>query len=164
MKHRKWMLLAVALLAGCGDENANPVEPRRAQLDASVTTASTVPFALTAPHPCQPGTIVTLTGTLHFEFKTHFDSAGGLHVKLHANPQDVTGSDTNGVTYHAHGATNQSILIKANAADENTFVNTINVRGSEKDTSFVIHEVVHITVNANGEVTAVVVKSDLKCN
>jgi hypothetical protein len=141
------------------------VEPRNALLTYATTrSANDTPFRLVAEHPCEPGVIVTLDGTVHQQFEVRSDQSGGTHVRFHLNPRDVSGTDTNGVTYDAHGAANNTLLIKPGSANTETFVSVFNVRARQSESDFVVHENTHITLNANGEPTAVVENTKVICN
>src|SRR5437899_2473975 len=53
------------------------------------------------------GENIAYQGTLHVAEQVTFDNAGGMHVKLHENFQDVTGvGQTSGLQYHIPGAAN----------------------------------------------------------
>ena len=77
---------------------------------------------------------------------------------FHANPQggSITGLDT-GIEYRATGVTTETV--KDNGSF--TFINRFHFVG--KGTQFFVKETVHVTVNANGDVTAEVVNSETTC-
>ena len=165
MGRTSWSFFAIALLGACDVQPAMVVDPRNALLTSGkISRAEEAPFRLVAEHPCEPGVIVTLEGTVHRQFDTQTDQAGGTHIRFHLNPRDVSGTDTNGVSYDAHGASNNNLLIKAGAANTETFVSVFNVRAPQTGSDFVVHENTHITLNANGEVTAVVDNTKVICS
>ena len=74
-----------------------------------------------------------------------------------AHPQggELTGQDT-GITYRPTGVTKES------SGDNGfTFVNRFHLVG--KGTQFFVKETIHVTVNANGDVTAEFFNSELIC-
>src|SRR5205814_1743223 len=106
--------------------------------------------------PCANGGAgedVQLTGMIHDLLHITMDAAGGLHVKSHDNPQGVSGVGlTTGTEYRGTGVTQEES--NATAGVEDTFVNNFRVVGQGPDNNFLLHENFHVTVNANGDVTA----------
>lgn len=112
----------------------------------------------TTPDGAEP---VALQGSLHFTIGVTEDQRGGSHARLHVNYQGVTGTGTvSGVTYEVPTTANLNV----NMGSANTLTFTVNVRfishGSAPN--FNLHENFHVTINANGEITAVV--DNLECS
>lgn len=107
-----------------------------------------------------PGTgSFQVSGALHLLFHTTRDAAGGFHVKLHANPQGVSAtSTTGGANYRVNGAANAQANIGAakGAASEGSIVVNLGLIGQGQAPNLRLHVNLHLTVNANGDVTATV--------
>jgi hypothetical protein len=119
-----------------------------------------VPINQTAFVPCAnggAGETVELTGTLHTLIVVTTSDSGRITVKEHFQPQGVTGiGETTGDTYQATGVTQQTQTWDGNddMPIEFTFVNNFRIIGHGPGNNFLVHETTHVTVNANGEVTA----------
>ena len=70
---------------------------------------------------------------------------------------------TSGATYHATGETQGTTTIKAKGGISDTFVNNFKIIGEGSAQNFLQTDVIHLTVNANGVVTATVEKSMIRC-
>jgi hypothetical protein len=121
-----------------------------------------VPFAADVFVPCAnsgAGELVTVAGTLHAILQLSFDAAGGVHIKMHEQPQRVSAvGQTTGATFQARGVTHE----QANA-NPFIFLDTLRLIGQGPAANFTLHQLVHVTVNANGEVTAVTVHASAEC-
>lgn len=99
------------------------------------------------------GELVILSGPLHMLFVTTVDNQGGYHTLDHFQPQGITGTgQTSGDKYQAVGETLETFNGKVGFVD--TYVNNFKIIGVGPNNNFMIHETFHITVNANGVVTA----------
>ena len=100
-----------------------------------------------------------LTGTLHFNFFVHRDNAGGIHIRAHANAQGVTVRKPNGSTCRGVGAVNVTANVGATkgAASEGTAVANLGLICPGREPKLRLHANLHLTVNANNQVTATVV-------
>ena len=139
-----------------------------AQASAKATTVTDnvrIPTDIFVFVPCAAGgagEFVQLSGTLHVLFVTTLDSRGGFHSKFHFQPQGVSGTGlTTGAKYQATGVTQGTF--NGRVGYEQTFVNNFRIIGQGPGNNFMIHENFHITVNANGEVTAFVDNFSVKC-
>jgi len=139
-----------------------------AQASAKATTVTDnvrIPTDIFVFVPCAAGgagEFVQLSGTLHVLFVTTIDSRGGFHSKYHFQPQGVSGTGlTTGAKYQATGVTQGTF--NGRVGFEETFVNNFRIIGQGPGNNFMIHENFHITVNANGEVTAFVDNFSVKC-
>jgi hypothetical protein len=109
------------------------------------------------------GEEVHLTGEIHtvIRFVTN-STTGGIHIKFHANDQGISGIGlTTGDRYHRTGATNSEH--NAKVGEEITVVDSFNIIGQGNGNNFLAHVTIHMTVNANGDVTAEVVKFSIEC-
>jgi hypothetical protein len=137
--------------------------PRTASAQASEFTDNQfVPFTLTT-FGC--GDVIVLSGTLHVLTHVTIDAAGGIAVKVHFQPQGATGVGlTTGATYHGTGVTQQTFTDNGPGPQlEFTFINNFRMISSGTTPNFDVHQTIHITVNENGEVTAVVDNTSIEC-
>ena len=171
-------LVLAALATGCAREG--PVQPTAlAQPTAfvvagptarssTVTAASTlangtaqavIPQDFTLNTPCF-GEPVHITGEVHEAIK--FQQTGnGLLTMVHHNPAGVRGVGLNsGAIYHGTGV-GQSVTF----GDEDfTFVLSFNVIGEGSAGNFILHQTIHMTTTANGDVTADVLDIRMTCH
>jgi hypothetical protein len=99
------------------------------------------------------GETVHVSGNLHEVINITSDNAGGLHVKTHFQPQGISGVGLpSGDKYQATGVTQDEFNTKV--GQEETFINNFRIIGQGPGNNFLVHETFHITVNANGSVTA----------
>jgi hypothetical protein len=133
---------------------------------SSFTSSASVPIEIVTFVPCAAdgaGELVALSGSLHL--LSHFteDGAGGFHVMNEANPQGVSGTGlTTGDTYHGTGVTRSNFNAHGLPFNQ-TFVNNFRIIGEEPGNNFMVHQNLHITVNANGEMTAFVDNFRVDC-
>jgi hypothetical protein len=128
----------------------------------AVTEKIPFDFVLAPEEGC--GEAIQLSGTLLAEFSFTETSGGNVEIGFHFNPQGITGVGlTSGATYHATGETLGTTTVRANGGISDTFVNNFKIIGEGSAQNFLETEIVHLTVNAKGEVTASVEKSMLRC-
>jgi hypothetical protein len=154
------LALAIGVLTACERNTTAP----NALLDgrgvnaplAAVTSNTTVPFSDLVFVPCAnggAGEFVQITGDVHELLITTTNNGGGVHVKFHYQPQGLTGVGlVTGDTYRATGVTQGETNVAAGT--ETTFINNFRLIGPGPGNNLLIHETVHLTVNANGDVTA----------
>jgi hypothetical protein len=153
-----------------------PVEPQVNEVSAaesgalfSATTTTSnimVPISDAGDVPCANGGAgeeVLITGTLHILSHTTTDNRGGSHTKFHFQPQGITGvGQSTGDTYRATGVS-QGTTNVVGLPSTDTYVNIFQMIGPGPGNNFMVHEVFHTTINANGEVTSVVANSRVEC-
>ncbi len=128
----------------------------------AVTERVPFDFVLAPEEGC--GEAIQLSGTLLTEFSFTETSSGNVEVGFHFNPQGITGVGlTSGATYHATGETLGTTTIRANGGISDTFVNNFKIIGEGSAPNFLETDVIHLTVNANGVVTATVDQSMIRC-
>jgi hypothetical protein len=131
------------------------------------TTNDFVPFAQLVFVPCADGgagEFVFISGTLHIQ--THVTiNDNHATVKNHFQPQGATGVGlSTGDTYRAVGVTQvQQTIPLDNGAATFTFINNFRLIGPGPNNNLQVHQTVHQTVNANGEVTSTVVNTSVEC-
>jgi hypothetical protein len=132
---------------------------------AEVTTNIRIPDTLSVFVPCADGgagEVVDLSGNLHVLLRTTLDGNGGFHTKYHFQPQGISGTgQTTGDKYQATGVTQEQFNGKV--GQEFTYVNNFRIIGQGPGNNFLVHQLIHITVNANGEVTASVDNFSIEC-
>ena len=162
-------ILAVPL-GSCSDVSEGPVSPRSLRSAAAdVTTTNAIfPVEIETFVPCAnggAGEIVALSGNLHDLFHVTING-NRFKVKVHTQPQGIRGVGlTTGDGYRGTGVTQETFggsLINGQASS--TFVNNFRVIGQGPGNNFMIHEVVHVTFNAQGELTAVVDQFSVTCS
>ena len=132
---------------------------------AAVVTNTSVPINITLFVPCAnggAGEIIEVSGPLHVLESVTFDGHGGFHVHVLFNPQDVTGTGlTTGDKYQGTGET--QFDFNGTVGFTNTYVNNFNMIGQGPGNNFKVHENAHITVNADGTITAFVDNFSFTC-
>src|SRR6266516_5637893 len=128
----------------------------------AVTQKIPFDFVLAPEEAC--GEAIHLNGTLLAVFSFTETSGGNVEVGFHFNPQGITGVGlTSGATYHATGETLGTTTTRANGGISDTFVNNFKIIGEGSAPNFLETDVMHLTVNANGVVTATVEQSMIRC-
>jgi hypothetical protein len=132
---------------------------------AAVTTNVREPLDLIAFVPCAnggAGETVRLSGDLHILFTTTSAPSGRFSTTAHFQPQGVSGvGDTTGARYRGTGVTRENFNLTV--GEVFTFVNNFRIIGQGPGNNLLIHALFHITVNANGVVTAEVDKLSVEC-
>jgi hypothetical protein len=138
-----------------------------ASTSAAVTQNEVVPFAQIVFVPCAnggAGEFVLIEGNLHI-LMTFTINGNNVSGKIHFQPQGVKGTGlTTGDTYNATGVTQEHFEDSLqNGLFTDTFVNNFKIIGQGPDNNLLIHQTVHITINADGEVTAEVDNTTVEC-
>lgn len=130
---------------------------------ADLVADTVIPFTNSGTvNPCN-GEVVQLSGSVNFRSHLTIDQNGGIHLVVHENAQGLSGVGcTTGAKYQVNSAEDQETNFKALPA-ESTFTMHSNVIGQGTVPNFVFHLTVHTTVNANGEVTALVLNTSSDC-
>jgi hypothetical protein len=142
--------------------------PASAQAITNTTNLS-VPINILVFVPCAnggTGEFVQLSGDLHILFHTTIGDSGHVEIKAHFQPQGVSGVGlTTGDKYQATGVTQQTTTFDSvdGFPFETTFVNNFRIIGQGLGNNFLVHQTFHVTVNANGEVTAFVTNTSVEC-
>ena len=108
--------------------------------------------------PCAAGgagELVDLSGPLHtlITFTINGNNVSGT---THFQPQGVSGTgETTGDKYQATGVTKDTSFKASfqNGQAQQTFLNNFRIIGTGPGNNFLVHELTHITINANGIVT-----------
>ena len=176
-------LLATLSLGACADAPATAPTAAHAVASAAgdlvdvptVVTAKlggdrvnlTIPTQFHAQNPCAGGRfgeIVVFEGEQHLVFFQSSTANGRLNTKLQWNAEGVTGvGQYTGLAYRATGVTQEHTVSGAPLPYTETMINNYHIIGQGKATNLDLHETVHITVNANGEVSAWVTDYNFSC-
>jgi hypothetical protein len=132
---------------------------------AAVITNVSVPVNIPVFIPCAAsgaGELVVLSGDLHVLVRSTISKGGGVHAAVHFQPQGISGiGQTTGDKYQGTGVTQDQINARIGA--EETFINNFRIIGQGSGNNFLIHENFHMTINANGKVTAFVDNVSVDC-
>ena len=132
---------------------------------AAVTTNIEVPVNIPVFIPCAAGgagELVVLSGDLHVLLRFTIDNNGGIHSASHFQPQGISGiGQTTGDKYQGTGVTQDEF--NAKVGHEETFINNFRIIGQGNGNNFLVHENFHITINANGSVTAFLDNFSVDC-
>lgn len=126
----------------------------------ATTTSFSFPISFTSTDcPADP---VALTGTVHGVITTVDNPNGTVLVHTSFNPQGVTGVGlVSGLIYQGTGVTTESFTTRKGVTD--TFVNNFRLISRGPGSDVIVQEVFHVTVNANGQVTATVDRPTVRC-
>jgi len=127
-------------------------------LKGEVTTNEKTPTDMAVFVPCANGGVgemVMLSGELHTLISST-ENKNVTRYKFHFQPQGMSGvGEDTGDKYQATGVT--QTVVKAQVAPgeqyQETFVNNFRIIGAGPGNNYLVHEVFHVTVNANGEVS-----------
>ena len=149
MKKLLVLIGLVGVLAGVAASSS-----RSAPAD-TLTVSTIFPINLIVFVPCANGGLgedVLLTGNLHDLFHITIND-NSLHVKVHDQPQGISGTGlVTGDKYQATGVTQDEFNTSFGA--EETFINNFRIIGQGNGNNFLVHDNFHVTINANGTVTA----------
>jgi hypothetical protein len=125
------------------------------------------PVAIAAFVPCANdgvGEVVQLAGRLHVLTQT-VANASGITVKSQLQPQGVNGVGMDsGDRYQGTGVTHSTMSSSAPGADLTfSYVNNFRMIGRGPGNNLMVHETVHVTVNAQGAMTASVDNYRVTC-
>jgi hypothetical protein len=131
---------------------------------SAVVVNESIPFATIVFVPCAndgAGELVLLEGQLHI-LLTETVNDNHISFKGHFQPQGVGGTGvTTGDMYRGTGVTQDHVSLGPGVTQ--TFVNNFRIIGQGPDNNFLVHNNVHVTINANGVVTAVVDNFTVDC-
>jgi hypothetical protein len=132
---------------------------------AEVVQNIVVPFSQDVDIPCAnggAGETVTISGNLHILITFSISANGGVRAKTHFQPQGATGVGAiTGDIYRATGVT--QFQFNSHVGYEETFVNNFRIIGPGPGNNFLAHTTAHLTINANGDVTAFVEHFSVDC-
>jgi len=128
------------------------------QIDIPVDTVLSVPCAVAGA-----GEMVHLTGAAHMVFAVTNDANGGMHIAAHVNSVGLSGVGlTTGNKYQASQA-DSFISNSGGTGTVTTFVNNFLMTAPGPGNNLRVHELVHVFVDANGNVTTVIDNITVDC-
>jgi hypothetical protein len=124
---------------------------------AAVQVDDKTDISLSVFVPCAAGglgEVVDLSGPLHTLVSITING-NKISGELHSQPQGISGiGETTGAKYQATGVTSESFTASLQNGQANTtFVDNFRVIGQGPGNNLLVHENLHITVNADGTVT-----------
>jgi len=112
------------------------------------------------------GDEVYCEGNMHILFTYTEDKAGGIHGKMHYQPQGMAGEvvwgPNLGAKYQGTGVSQNTFALKKGQTE--TYINNYRCLGQGQAPNLTVHETWHITYNANGVLTAVVDNVKITCD
>lgn len=168
---KKLAILALGVLvAACSETPTEPPAmdaPPTALAAAYTETSSTsFPIAIGVFVPCAAGgagELVIASGTLHVLFNLTITANGRVVLKSLFNPQQLSGEGlTTGDMYQGTGGTQETNVFGV-VGQTFTFVNNFRFIGQGAGNNFLVHVNQHITVNADGTLTAEVSNGGVEC-
>ena len=160
MKHgRIWML--VSLLSGLVLAVAGSMRPPAAHAEATAfTVVETFPIPFDVTQGCAEP--IQISGELHSVFHITVDGNGSFHLVAEGNWQGVTGIGLlTGTQYQ--GTDVSRFNVNGTLGFETTSVVSSRMIGRGSTDNLLLQGTFHITVNANGEVTAFVDNFFARC-
>jgi hypothetical protein len=109
---------------------------------------------------------VHLEGTLQLMVRWSLDAAGGRHYTLTVTPQNVSGVGlTTGAEYRFSGVVteSESWTWPSDRAETWTWIDQHRFIATGVSENTVMQELLHVTFNTNGEITAVQYQEEIKC-
>jgi hypothetical protein len=151
---------AVVLFAACGDGSGptGPAAAAEAPLLSRIIAEGDSPLVTNQVVDCD-GTIVDVTGNGTFTFILREDESGGLHFTGHIE-QTLTGVATNLAIYTGSTTGTQTSNVPM-PPFELTMVSKGNLKAATGP-DFSFRQNFHITMNANGAITATVANASCK--
>lgn len=151
-----------ASLTACGADaptiTAADNSPRMSAVSGGQEQNISVPVEIPVFIPCAnkgAGESVALSGKLHIKNDILFDGNGGAHIRSHFQPQGISGLGTpSGDRYQGTGVSRSSLNLTAGVTQSS--VNNFRIIGQRTGNNYQLHVNAHYTMNANGDVTAVV--------
>ena len=131
-------------------------------VSAEVTQNLVIPFNAVIGNACL-GESVALTGNLHI-LVIQQRTGNGMLMASHSQPAGVSGTGVvSGASYRGTGVTRNVTFNDGTPPFDFTLVNNFRIVGSGSANNYMVHSTIHMTVNANGEVTAEVTKTETTC-
>jgi hypothetical protein len=161
MRHSSLLTVAIAFVlssVGCREEPTGLAGDESPSLAATTSTQQLVNhIAVTRFVSCANGGVgedVFVSGDIHIVVHVTLDGSGGAHFEEVHNPQGVSGTGlTTGAMYRGVGGT---LLDASNVqvGEEHTSVRNMMLIGQGPDNNLILHATFHVTVLADGTVTA----------
>lgn len=112
------------------------------------------PVSFVSTNPCS-GELVDFSGQDHLTSTLTTDSAGGVHYDIYYNLQGVSGvGETTGAKYRFNDAVNLMLSPTSSGTSNELHPLDSEVIGQGTVPNFLVHAVLHVTMNANGSITS----------
>lgn len=181
------MLFIAGAMAACADSTTAPRSAATPSVSSAVAASTTdgttnsgsgsvaytdrvnmtIPSNFAVQNFCAGGRfgeIVVFQGDQHLVFTQTTTADGHVNMLIHWNAEGITGvGQYTGFTYRATGVTADHTISSTGFPYTGTFTNNYHVIGQGQATNGDLHEVVHFTVNANGDLTAWVTDYNFDC-
>ena len=109
------------------------------------------------------GETIELTGTLHLIYSVT-NNSNSDHVRSYSQLRGLTGVGPSTGQYHASGITTESTNVDGEGFPFSyTYRNNFRLVGQGPGNNFQVHLGVHVTINANGDVTADISNIEAEC-
>ena len=107
---------------------------------------------------------IQLSGSLLIIATATSTSSGGFISTIHSQPQNVRGVDlVSGASYIGTGLTRETFVALPSGGLVITFVNDFHIEGTAGADSYVVNQLVHLTVMSDGTITAFVDNVYVSC-
>lgn len=104
-----------------------------------------------ATFPLCNGHLIHVTGALLAVMSQTTTPSGGLITSFHFNPQGATGVDlVTGTVFHATGLTRDLVVNSPPGGSTETFVNRFHIQATGGAQSYIVTELIHITITPDG--------------
>mgnify|MGYP000910545059 CR=1 FL=1 len=130
-------------------------------VNAEVLQNEKIPVDEVMQSPCT-GEEVYLTGVIHLVYAATADGAGGYHLKVHENGM-LTGEAASGQKYKLNIVYNVNQNVGPGEVLTYVVREQLKADGNAADDDLWIKYTVHVTVNANGEVTSERYDYEMEC-
>ena len=134
---------------------------------AEVTENAKIPVEIDIEIPCAnggAGELVSLTGNLHVQ-TTYVVNGKIVRGWFHDQPESVSGyGSVSGDRYEATGVSQGEF--KSSLRNEQaivSFINNFRIIGQGSGNNFLVHQNIHLIINANGDLTTVVDGAEADC-
>jgi hypothetical protein len=149
--------------SGQGQQKIAPVQSNTA---STFLSNDKIPLNLLVFIPCAnegAGEYVQLSGYIHV-LTSMTMNGNNLSGKVHYQPQGIKGvGNITGDKYEGTGVTNDDFKGSFVKGYETTSINNFRIIGQGNGNNFLVHTIFHITVNANGEISVLLVKTKGEC-
>jgi len=152
----------MVMLAGCGDnsgyERITRIQARQPQFTVQEQDRSALALTMSS---CD-GEVIPLTGTSHLNVHETRDKAGGNHFLFEWNAH-LEGTGSFGTAYLMNANEKQDVNNTAGGAQNMTLVFDERVISRGDRPNFTVGFLVHVTMNAKGEMTSQTFEPRTRC-
>jgi hypothetical protein len=138
-----------------------------APANAAVQVNDMTEISISVFVPCAAGgvgEVVDLSGPLHTLISATING-NNVSGYFHFQPQGIGGTgETTGAKYQATGVTLESFKTSLQNGQANlTFVNNFRIIGQGPGNNYLVHETMHVTINADGTLTVLFDNLSIDC-